>query len=46
LAFSTLSQIEKIDIITNVREIMAAYKDQLTGVQIENFAYFLALLEK
>jgi hypothetical protein len=46
LSFSTLSQTEKFDIITNVRESMAAYKDQLTGVQIENFAYFLALLEK
>jgi mono/diheme cytochrome c family protein len=46
LAFSTLSQTEKINIITNDRERMPAYKDQLTGEQIENVADFIALLEK
>lgn len=46
LSISTLSQTEKIDVITNGRGSMAAYKDQLTGAQIENVASFLALLEK
>ena len=46
LSISTLNQIERIDIITDGKESMAAYKDQLTEEQIENVADFIALLAK